>query len=291
MDIIKRRLIHFTHCRGAGWKTIYSFIQHDPTLDGIYKYNPTDLIHHFRMKENHANAFYFDVHHLNIDKIIKELSLHQITPITPFDTLYPPLLLNTYDPPWVLYCKGDMNLLKSAQTLAVVGTRFPSQLGLKSIDKLLPPIINDGWTIVSGLAEGIDTKAHELTMKLKGKTIGVLGSGLLHIYPRKNLPLAQCMSKEQLLVSEYPPHQKPQRWQFPERNRIISGLSQGILVVEAKEKSGALITADQGLEQGREVFAVPGSILEERSTGTNSLIQNGAKLVLNSSDILTELSC
>ncbi|WP_216827999.1 DNA-processing protein DprA [Alkalihalobacterium elongatum] len=291
MDVYKKRLIHINHCRGVGWKTTHSFLEHDPTLQKIYEYSPHDLIRIFSMRDKHAETFYHDLHHLNIDDLLHEYTIHQITPVTRFSDLYPPLLLNIFDPPWVLYCKGNLKLLTATKTLAVVGTRYPSQNGLHSIDKLLPAIVSKGWTIVSGLAEGIDTKAHELTLKLNGKTIAVLGSGLYHIYPKKNMSLAQLMTKDQLLLSEYPPFQKPQRWQFPERNRIISGLSRGILVVEAKMKSGALITADHGLEQGREVMAVPGSILEERSMGTNLLIQNGAKLILNAEDILSELSC
>ncbi|WP_209122397.1 DNA-processing protein DprA [Alkalihalobacillus sp. BA299] len=290
MEVVNKRLIHMNHCRGVGWKTIHSFYEHDPTFAKVYQLSPTELITKFSMKRTHAELFYLDLHNLNIDKIIQKLNFHQITPITRFNPLYPPLLLNIFDPPWILYCKGDLNFLSTQKTLAVVGTRNPSSNGLHSIDKLLPSIILNQWTIVSGLAEGIDTKAHELTIDLGGQTVAVLGSGLFHIYPKKNVYLAKRMEKYHLLISEYPPHQKPQRWQFPARNRIISGMSRAILVVEAKAKSGALITADQGLEQGREIFAVPGSILEERAEGTNQLIQNGAKLIQNASDILSELT-
>ncbi|WP_078430704.1 DNA-processing protein DprA [Alkalihalobacterium alkalinitrilicum] len=290
MDIAKKRLIQIHHCRGVGWKTIHSFFQQDPTFALIYQLSPHELISNFAMKRNHAELFHYDLHHINIDKILQTLHSHQIKMITPLDPNYPSLLSNIFDPPWVLYCKGNIDYLTNTRTLAVVGTRYPSQSGLTSVDQLLPPIIEKEWTIVSGLALGIDKKAHELTMRLGGSTIAVLGSGLFHIYPEKNIPLAQLMAKNHLLLSEYPPHQKPQRWQFPERNRIISGLSRAILVVEAKEKSGALITADQALEQGREVLAVPGSILEERATGTNLLIQNGAKLIQRASDILDELN-
>ncbi|MGC4375623.1 DNA-processing protein DprA [Fictibacillus sp. Mic-4] len=287
MDIERLILLH--HCRGVGWKTMQLFIRFDSTLQSIFLMGKEELMQYFRMREHHAEAFLQDVRKLSYHSIMKQYYIHEIEMITYFDTNYPPLLKNIYDPPWVLYMKGNKELLLSKKSLSVVGTRKPSNRGLAATRKLLPPLIEEGWTIVSGLAEGIDGYAHHLTLSLNGNTIAVLGSGLGHIYPKSNEPLAHTIAKRGLLLSEYPFHTRPQKWQFPLRNRIISGLAPGLLVIEAREKSGSLITADQALEQGREVFAVPGAMIDEHSMGTNRLIQQGAKLVLETKDIIDEL--
>ncbi len=142
---------------------------------------------------------------------------------------------------------------------------------------------------MSGMAKGIDAYAHWQAIEQRGQTIAILGSGLNYVYPPSHRDLFQKLAAQQLIISEYPPHFPPRKWQFPERNRLISGLSRGVIVVEAKEKSGSLITADQALEQGREVFAVPGPIYSPASQGTNHLIQQGAKLVMSAADVLNEL--
>jgi DNA processing protein len=149
--------------------------------------------------------------------------------------------------------------------------------------------VENGVVIVSGLANGIDTLAHEHAMKNGGKTIAVIAGGVYHIYPKENAELAKEMMKSQLVISEYPPDTKPLRWHFPARNRIISGLSNGTFIIEAKRKSGSLITANYAVNEGREVFSLPGSIFNQNSLGTNDLIKQGAKLVMSSEDILEEL--
>jgi DNA processing protein len=151
-------------------------------------------------------------------------------------------------------------------------------------------MVRTGWTIVSGLAIGIDVESHKLAIQNDGSTIAVLGSGFNHIYPKEHIPISRQIAANHLLISEYPPDRKPAKWQFPMRNRIISGLSRGTLIIEAREKSGSLITGDYALQEGREVFAVPGSILEPCSAGTNHLIQQGAKLTTCAEDIYEELS-
>ncbi|MBU8907024.1 DNA-processing protein DprA [Desertibacillus haloalkaliphilus] len=289
MEGAKERLIHIHSCRGVGWKTIQRFVRFDSTLQSIYSMGIAELMKTFKMKTENAQYFYEDLHSYSIQFMLSLYERKNIIPITIVDESYPTLLKQIYDPPWVLYSMGDLQLLEHQLTIAVVGTRQPSSNGLHSMKKILTPLIGQGWTIISGLAIGIDTYAHKLALVGQGRTIAVLGSGFFHIYPKQNQSLAAHLSREHLLLSEYPPHQKPQRWQFPVRNRIISGLSLGTLIVEAKEKSGSLITADQALEQGREVFAMPGSVLEERSMGTNRLIQQGAKLVMTDTDIVNEL--
>ncbi|WP_271749170.1 DNA-processing protein DprA [Bacillus paralicheniformis] len=202
---------------------------------------------------------------------------------------YPASLKTIHDPPPVLFLKGDVKLLNEQRLIGIVGTRSPSLYGKRAAVHLVRELCKKSWTIVSGLAKGIDGLAHQESIRSKGRTIGVIAGGFNSIYPREHRQLAGQMAENHLLVSEHPPDVKPQKWHFPMRNRLISGLTEGIVVVQGKEKSGSLITAYQALEQGREVFAVPGPIFDASSFGPSRLIQEGAKLVLNIEDILSEL--
>jgi DNA processing protein len=287
MEEMKRRLVHIHSCQGVGWKAIDKFIHFDPTLQSIFTLKEHQFPALFQMTEKNTKIFYADLHSTSTDDLIESFNKEHIHLLTIFENEYPAYLSKIYDPPWVLYLKGRKSLLKS-NCISVVGTRNPSYYGNEVIKAILPPLIQNNWTIVSGLAIGIDTQAHKIAIKEKGNTIAVLGSGVNHIYPANNQSLASEMANTQLLLSEFPPHRKAEKWHFPLRNRIISGLSKGTLIIEAKERSGSLITAEQALEQGREVFAVPGSIFDARSIGTNRLIQQGAKLVLTTKDILEE---
>ncbi|MCY9210319.1 DNA-processing protein DprA [Bacillus subtilis] len=202
---------------------------------------------------------------------------------------YPFWLKSIYDPPAVLFAKGDMTLLSKGRKIGIVGTRNPTAYGEQVVNHLTKEICRKGWVIVSGLASGIDGMSHAASIKAKGRTIGVIAGGFQHIYPRENLQLADHMAKHHILLSEHPPETKPQKWHFPMRNRIISGLSEGVIVVQGKEKSGSLITAYQALEQGREVFAVPGSLFDPYAGGPIKLIQQGAKAIWSAEDIFEEL--
>jgi len=208
--------------------------------------------------------------------------------ITFFDPEYPQNLKEIPDAPVVLYVRGKI-LPEDAIALGVVGTRQPSEYGRSAAHRLTKSLAEHGFTIVSGLARGIDTIAHRAALKIGGRTIAVLGSGLDQIYPAENKRIADQIAERGAVISEMPCGAGPDAVNFPRRNRIISGLSLGVLIVEAGEKSGALITAANALEQGREVFAVPGSIFSSRSVGTNRLIKDGAKLVQNANDVLEEL--
>ncbi|WP_306461613.1 DNA-processing protein DprA [Alkalicoccobacillus porphyridii] len=261
----------------------------DPALIKIYSLSPSELHDYVIPSLKNPQEFYLDLHRSPPNQTFKQLLHDNIDVLTYFDLEYPRLLKQIYDPPWVLYMKGNSKLLQLERSLAVVGTRHPTKLGTKSISSLLPPLINQKFIIISGLARGIDRLAHIEAIKHGGATIAVLGSGLNVPYPKENLQLFNYMCHHQLVISEYPPATPPTKWQFPNRNRIISGLAQGLLVVEAAKKSGSLISADQALEQGREVFAVPGPIFSDMSQGTNHLIQQGAKLVREPEDILSEL--
>ena len=207
--------------------------------------------------------------------------------LTILDEDYPPLLRQIENPSAVLYMQGNP-LIDTTRTLAIVGTRRSSRYGRMMASSLAQGLAALGLTIVSGLAIGIDTAAHKGALE-NGCTIAVLGSGLAHIYPASNTRLAtQICEQGGSLVSEYPLTMPPSKWTFPQRNRIISGLSRGVIVVEAPQRSGALITARLAMEQGREVFAVPGNATSTASTGTNALIKDGAKLVTCVDDVVSE---
>ncbi|EAE8347469.1 DNA-protecting protein DprA [Listeria monocytogenes] len=213
--------------------------------------------------------------------------LEGVTPIWILEDSYPALLREVYEAPPILFCKGNIELLQR-QAIAIVGTRQMSEYGRKACVKLASELSEHDLTIISGMAIGIDTTAHKATLNKNGATIAVLGSGVNKIYPKKNEFLAKEIAKEGLLLSEYLPSQEAKRWHFPERNRIISGLAIGTVIIEAAERSGSLITADMALEQNRQVFAVPGNIFIDTWRGTNYLIQEGAKLVMNANNIMEE---
>lgn len=201
---------------------------------------------------------------------------------------YPASLLSLYDPPPVLYVKGD--LPGDDPTIAIVGTRCPSHYGRRQAYRLARGLVEQGITIVSGLARGIDLAAHQGALDGGGRTLAVLGSGLDCLYPPEHAKIAATIEEHGALISEYPLDAEPLPHHFPQRNRIISGLSSGVIVVEGGKKSGALITADCALEQGREVFAVPGEIDSASSEGPHWLIQQGAKLVSGLESVLEEVS-
>jgi DNA processing protein len=218
--------------------------------------------------------------------LAKKLGLKIITWV---DAHYPENLKTIYDPPIVLYVKGELKA-EDALSIAIVGSRRPSFYGLNAAGEFAYELAHLGITIVSGLAYGIDTQAHRGALKASGRTLAVMGSGFKHIYPPENQELAEEIANNGAVISEFPLGSRPLRQNFPRRNRVISGLSLGVLVAEAARNSGALITADFALEQGREVFALPGKIDSATSFGTNALIKQGAKLVSNVEDMLEELS-
>lgn len=207
---------------------------------------------------------------------------------TIIDEDYPQLLKEMYQPPLVLYYQGDWSLTKK-NMLGVVGSRIISDYGKKVVKDIIPSIVTAGVVTVSGLAKGIDYEVHKQTLETGGRSIAIIGTGLDRFYPSQNRELQNQMATEHLVVSEYPLGTGPQKLHFPMRNRIIAGMSQGVLVIEAKERSGSLITANLALQENREVFAVPGNILNPAFKGTNQLIQAGAKAVLCYPDIALEM--
>ncbi len=204
------------------------------------------------------------------------------------DADYPVLLKEIPDPPPVLFIRGDRNLLSSLQ-IAMVGTRNPSPVALKTAQAFAQSFANFGLTVTSGLALGVDQAAHKGALAASGRTIAVAATGLDRVYPASHKPLAEEIIKIGAMVSEFPIGTQPKPGYFPRRNRIISGLSLGVLVVEAAIKSGTLVTAKHAMEQGREVFAIPGSIHNPLAKGCHYLIQQGAKLIETADDVLEEL--
>ena len=221
-------------------------------------------------------------------KELEQIKSRNIIIITIEDGEYPALLKEIYDPPIVLYLKGDLSVFQD-KMLSIIGCRRASIYGLKQAEQIAKSLAECGISIVSGMARGIDTAAHKGALLAKGKTIAVLGSGFNNIYPFENKILFEQISKNGAVISEFSLSTAPLRQNFPRRNRIISGLSQAIVVVEAAQKSGSLITADLALSQGREVFAVPGMANSLNAQGTNKLIKEGAKLVENVQDIIDGL--
>ena len=224
------------------------------------------------------------------DKVKEELELidkNKINIITYKDDPYPAKLMNIYDRPPFLYVRGNLN--KDDINIAIVGSRQASTYGKYTTEKISRELALKGLTIVSGMARGIDSVAHRGALTAHGRTIAVLGSGLDVIYPPENKILFADIIQNGAVISEFPLGTPPRSANFPTRNRIISGMSYGVVIVEAGEKSGSLITARLALEQGREVFAVPGSIDAAGSRGTNKLIKQGAKLIENTDDIMEEI--
>ncbi len=226
---------------------------------------------------------------LDLDAELDKLAQHHVQALTWDDSDYPPRLLQIPDPPPVLYVRGQLTA-EDEWAVAVVGTRRASAYGKTVTQRLATDLAVNHVTLVSGLARGIDAEAHRAALQAGGRTIAVLGCGLDLVYPPEHRNLAREIIENGALVSEYPLGTRPEASNFPPRNRIISGLSLGVLIVEAGLKSGALITADFAADQGRDVFAVPGNLFVRSSEGANRLIQDGAKLVTGAEDILEELN-
>lgn len=225
---------------------------------------------------------------LEYGDIMDQLTAKKITPLFYDDPMYPQLLKEIYDYPLVLFCRGDLSLLEAHNKLAVVGGRERTNYTIDVLKSFMPDLVKRSIVIVSGLAKGTDCDAHVTCLLNKGKTIGVLGFGHDHHYPEETALVRKYIEAEGLVISEYPPMFSPQKWQFPERNRIISGLCQGILVTEARRRSGSLITLDQALEQGRNVYCLPGPITSLYSEGCNMRIDEGANICLHVNTILDD---
>lgn len=222
---------------------------------------------------------------LNIHEIKNHLKVRDISFITIEDSRYPERLKEIHDPPYILYCKGDTSHL-SRQMLGIVGSRKSSRYTLEALKMIIPGLKN--ISVVSGLAFGADEMAHELSMSNNIPTVGVLAFGHDIHYPKTTLNIRSEMERSGLTISEYPPHTQVEKWRFIARNRIIAGLSTGVLVTEAEEKSGSLITLEMAMNENRNTYCLPGNITSKLSKGTNLRIQEGAEIVLSSEDIMKD---
>ncbi len=229
-------------------------------------------------------------HKIDLDAELEKIARANVRALTWDDSAYPRLLKMISNPPPVLYLKGELQA-DDEWAIAVVGTRRSSAYGREVTRQLVTDLVRNRITIVSGLARGIDAEAHRAALDAQGRTLAVLGSGLDVIYPPEHDRLAHAIIEHGALISEYPLGTQPEANNFPPRNRIISGLALGVLITEGDENTGARITIEYALEQGRETFAVPGNLFRRESRGTNKLIQQGeAKLVMHAADILEELN-
>lgn len=253
----------------------------------IYQADALALAQTGILSSENMNAILSSEVRAQTEMTMEKLEDQHIDVVTLNDENYPHLLKNICDPPVCLYVKGK--LLGDEPSVGVVGSRKASGYGLSMAKKISSELSQYHICVISGMARGIDTAAHLGALSAGGRTIAILGCGLDIIYPPENRRLMEQIIQNGAVVSEYPPGVMPEPYHFPVRNRIVSGMSVGVLVVEAGEKSGSLITAQMALEQGRDVYALPGNIISTNSRGTNKLIQDGAKLVTSIEDILEEV--
>jgi DNA processing protein len=272
-------------------KLLGHFSSKDKTLKNAFTAKPLELIK-AGIETNIAEEFVAARNNIHPEELIAKLEKENIKILTIIDEAYPKLLTEIYNPPALLYYRGVLDL-QDDFSLAIVGTRKYTSYGQQAVENITKDLVRNNITIISGLALGIDALAHLATLEAGGKTIAVLGSGLdrQSLYPSQNRYLAdKIVSAGGAVISEFPLGTAPLKYNFPQRNRIISGLSLGTLVIEAAEKSGALITATYALEQNREVFAVPGNIFSCVSAGPNKLIKDGAKPIVSALDIIEALN-
>ncbi len=283
MDQITKQLIKIHSIKGIGDQTIIKLFQKTTDLDMIISEIKKGTL--FGIKKPDEYTFLSDA---EIEKQYNIVCKHQVQLVPYYHPNYPKKLMDLTDPPAILYCRGDITAL-SKTSVSVIGTRGYSFYGKQVSELIIPQLVQSGMVIVSGLALGIDALAHEITLKSSGVGIAVLGSGIDVIAPVSNARLADdLINHKGCIISEFPIGTMPSHYTFPQRNRIIAALSEGTLIIEAGEKSGSLMTAEFALDLGRDVFAVPGSILSSTSLGTNRLIDNGAKIVTSPADILME---
>lgn len=280
--------VGLSHVPGIGSVKVKKLLEQFGSAERVWQLSKAELAAIPYIGEKIAGEFQRTREELDLERFLQHCKEAEVYLLCPEDSEFPANLLNIYDPPPVIYYRGALKR-EDLYSIAIVGSRKMTTYGKRVTRMLATELVEKGFTIVSGMALGVDGVAHEAAMEAGGRTIAVLGSGVDVIYPREHQNLYAEIIKHGAVVSTFPPGRAPERGNFPARNRIISGLSCGTVVVEAGEKSGALITADLALEQNREVFAIPGSIFSPLSAGTNAMIQKGAKLVYRTEDILEEL--
>ncbi|QEK13625.1 DNA-protecting protein DprA [Crassaminicella thermophila] len=285
----KDYLIWLKSIKGVGNKTLENLLKYFKSAEYVYKASADELL---KLKGINHNIVHNIINNRDSKKILEQINntrKYNIDILDREDKEYPENLKHIYDPPFILFKKGNI-LSRDMNAIAIVGARKASAYGKYVAYKFASDLAKKGITVVSGMAYGIDTMAHKGALENGGRTIAILGCGLDICYPKSNHNLMKEIEKNGAILSEYGVGTKPLPINFPARNRIISGISKGVIVIEANINSGSLITAEFALDQGREVFAVPGNINSSLSMGTNKLIQDGAKLVTDIDDVLEELN-
>jgi DNA processing protein len=273
---------------GVGPITRQALMQRFQTAEQVFRASATELREVKGVGTKLANALLTAERDVDAAEELAYCQSRQIEVLLDTDANYPARLKEIHDPPGVLFLQGEILKLDEL-AIAIVGTRHATSYGTQQAERLASGLARAGYTIVSGLARGIDAAAHRGALAAGGRTLAVLGSGIENLYPPEHRALADEVRTRGALLSEAPPRTPPLGGAFPQRNRLISGLSLGVIVVEAAERSGALITTTHATEQGREVFAVPGRVDNRMSRGCHKLIRDGAKLVQDVDDVLEEL--
>ena len=281
-------LLHLSLIQGIGPKTAQFLVKIFGSAEKVLNATPEELRKTEKLSSTARERLIQKSLGCPLERELELIHEYGCQIITFYDAAYPPLLKEIDTPPLLLYVRGELKP-EDALSIALVGSRQAKDYGRRVSYQLSYQLAQRGLTVISGFAKGIDTCAHRGALEANGRTISVLGNGLSLIYPAANSELVEKIVESGALISEFPMGMKPRSENFPRRNRIISGLTLGTVVVEASNRSGALITARLASEQGREVFAVPGEIFSELSTGTHKLIDSGAKLISNVDDLLEEL--
>lgn len=280
--------IWISRIKGVNFNIVQKILQTSKTIENLWNMDKNALAKIEGLNKELMEEILKVEYRKNLENYIYYMQQNNIKMMNIFDEKYPQKLKNIYDPPLVLYVKGNENILNEFG-IGIIGCRMCTKYGETVSKKFARELQKYNVNIISGLARGIDSYAHIGCLEGKGKTIAVVGTGLDIVYPKENETLEKTIIENGgAIISEYIIGTKPEKENFPARNRIISGLSDGILVVEAKERSGTFITVDFALEQGKNVFAIPGNILSATSKGTNELIKQGAKMVTTVEDIIEE---
>ncbi|KRE56606.1 DNA-processing protein DprA [Paenibacillus sp. Soil750] len=279
-------LIGLHELEGIGWKTIHQLLSRFPELSVLTGLTAGEIAS-CGIRRTIAETIATRLTPAFVEQKIHQYKSQAIRIMTRFDEDYPSILQEIAQPPWILYVKGDPSILHG-RLLGIVGTRTPTLYGKKIAEEWAASLSRAGFGIVSGLARGIDSKAHIGALQGKAKTVAVLGCAINAIYPRENALLFRHIEQEGVIISEYPIGTGMRPGMFPQRNRIIAGLSLGVTVVEAAEDSGSLITVECALDASRDIFAVPGPINSRQSSGVHKLLKDGAKLVTCVEEIVEE---
>ncbi|WP_310603299.1 DNA-processing protein DprA [Anaerosporobacter sp.] len=291
MECSKQKLLWYAWSKkeGIGYKETAKLLSYYGTIEAVFTVDKDEISAIEWLSDSAKEAILKGADLEEEYRLYEKMIAKDIHFVIQEEEKYPRRLLNMYDPPWFLYYAGELPK-EDLPSIAIIGARACSAYGMEAARKLAKELAMNKVQVISGLAKGVDGYAHRGALEGEGKTFGVIGSGLNICYPRENYQLFHDVEMCGGILSEYPMGSPALAFHFPVRNRIIAGLSDGILVVEAKEKSGTLITVDCGLEQGKDIYALPGKITDVLSRGCNQLIQNGAKLIQSADDIIMELT-